>query len=69
MRYAECPNCEGMVNISGSPKVGQEVTCKFCDTKLAIVWLDPLELDWQFDESIDEDYGYEDEEEYDYEDY
>ena len=69
MRYAECPNCEGMVNISGNPRVGQEVVCKFCDTKLTIVWLDPLELDWQF-EDADDDYEFEEEdEELDYEEY
>ena len=62
MRYSECPNCEGSVKINGSPHVGQGVVCNFCSTKLTIVWLDPIELDWNFDESYNDGYDSEEEE-------
>jgi hypothetical protein len=45
--------------------MGQQVTCTACDTVLEVVWLDPLELDWVYD---DEDEEYFDEGDYEFED-
>jgi lysine biosynthesis protein LysW len=46
MKYSECPNCERMVNVGKNPRIGQQVVCNRCNTKLEIYCLDPIELDW-----------------------
>lgn len=46
MKYSECPNCERLVNIGKKPRLGQQVICHSCGTKLEIYALDPIELDW-----------------------
>lgn len=75
MKYAECPNYERMVTTNDTPRVGQQVVCKNCNTKLEISWLDPLELDWpsdykdsSYEEDEDEQFAYEEYgDDYDYE--
>jgi lysine biosynthesis protein LysW len=43
-----------------NPKMGQPVLCSACGARLEVVWLDPVELDWPFDDDegdeLDEDY-------------
>ncbi len=56
---AYCPECDAKVNVK-SPRVGQIVTCRHCDTRLEIVDLKPLELDWTFEDDFD-DFDFEDE--------
>jgi lysine biosynthesis protein LysW len=46
MKYGECPNCERMVNVGKHLRIGQQVVCHNCDTKLEIYSIDPIELDW-----------------------
>ena len=46
MKYGECPNCERLVNVGKNPRIGQQVVCSGCNTKLEIYSLDPIELDW-----------------------
>ena len=65
MNIAECPSCGTLIEIGQKPKMGQQVTCTACDTVLEVVWLDPLELDWVYD---DEDEEYFDEGDYELED-
>ena len=66
MISAECPSCGVEVQFTVSPKIGERVTCKMCETELEVVWLDPIELDWPFEE-VDYEEEYEDyEEDYDY---
>jgi lysine biosynthesis protein LysW len=58
MAMAECPSCGGNVTIPGTPKMGQRVRCRSCDSILEVVWLDPIELDWpieDFEEEFIED--------------
>jgi len=43
--------------------MGQKVKCRSCDAELEVVWLEPLELDWAYDED-----EFEDEYDDDYED-
>ena len=58
MITAECPSCGLPVQLGSKPKMGQQVNCGACDTELEIVWLDPIELDWVYeDEEGDEDGG------------
>jgi lysine biosynthesis protein LysW len=71
---AYCPECDAKINVK-SPKLAQIVTCRVCDTRLEVVDLKPLELDWAFEDDLDDlvdlDFDYDDEgnEEYEIEDY
>jgi lysine biosynthesis protein LysW len=60
MTKAECPSCGAKVNVGVSPRMGQHFTCSKCGTLLEIVGLDPVELDWPFDDDDDDDYDEED---------
>ena len=62
MLTAECPECEGKITFPKQPDLGHRFNCQHCDADIEVVWLDPLSLDWAFDEDFDEDY----EEDYDY---
>lgn len=66
MNFAECISCGSEIKITGQPKMGMQVTCPDCDAGLEVVWLDPLELDWPFDEEdyVDDDDDYYEEEDY-----
>ena len=50
---AHCPECDAKINVK-SPKLGQIVSCRVCDTRLEVVDLKPLELDWAFDDDFDD---------------
>ncbi len=66
MAQAECPSCDSNVNVGTIPKVGHRVTCPTCDAALEVVWLNPVELDWLYEDDEDYEYDY-DEDESDYE--
>ncbi len=53
----ECPSCDYKITIGGRPRIGQRVTCPACRAELQVIWLDPLELDFPFDDEdeFDED--------------
>jgi len=55
MFKAVCPSCTAQVNLGPKPKMGQHIFCLECDNELQIVSLDPLELDWPFDDDDDDD--------------
>jgi len=40
--------------------MGKRVVCPVCRAELEIVWLDPIELDWPYDDDEDEYDEYED---------
>ncbi len=50
---AHCPECDAKINVK-SPKLGQIVSCRVCDTRLEVVDLKPLELDWAFEDDFDD---------------
>jgi lysine biosynthesis protein LysW len=59
-----CPECDAAITV-GSPRVGADVVCGKCDTKLEIISTDPFEVDFPlgyFDDEWDDEEG-EDEEE------
>lgn len=63
MRKAECPQCGKLVAVGAHPTKGKPVECEACGAELEVVWLEPLELDWQMmEEEMDDfdDFGYED---------
>ncbi|MBN1641067.1 MAG: lysine biosynthesis protein LysW [Anaerolineae bacterium] len=57
---AICPDCGEEITLHGNVRLGQEVVCPHCDAELEVVEIDPLELDWAYDDG-----DYEDEEEED----
>jgi len=73
MPAAFCPECEGKIRLSESPRKGDRVTCPACGAYLAVASLSPIELDWAYDEDDDYEYDYDDDdledEDYDLEDY
>ena len=51
-----CPECDAKITLKNhNLRLGQTVVCRGCDTRLEVVELDPLELDWAFDDA-DDDY-------------
>jgi hypothetical protein len=46
MAFGYCPDCVVRVDLSPTPKMGQEVTCWSCSAVLAVIDLNPLQLDW-----------------------
>ena len=44
-----------------SPRVGQKLLCPHCETEVEVIGLDPLDLDWAYDMSYDEDWAEEEE--------
>lgn len=53
MKAAQCISCETEITFQADPKMGQLVRCSKCDAQLEVVWLDPIEVDWPYD---DDDY-------------
>ena len=51
-----CPSCGEVVRVSSSARIGSEVKCGSCQTQLEVVWLDPIELDWQMEEEFESYY-------------
>lgn len=68
MTFAECISCGAEIKFSTPPKMGLGVTCPECAAELEVVWLDPVELDWPFDDEDfddeEDDYYYDDDEDY-----
>jgi lysine biosynthesis protein LysW len=66
MTVVECISCGTEIKFSTQPNMGDLVTCSECESELEVVWLDPLELDWPFDEDdyYDDDVDYYDDEDY-----
>lgn len=58
---AWCPNCGGEIRFKKVPFLGQNITCRQCNTDLEVIEKSPIELDWAEYEDDFDDY----EEEYD----
>jgi lysine biosynthesis protein LysW len=57
MSIIECISCGNNLKFRIEPKMGSLVTCQSCDAQLEVVWLDPIEVDWPYDdEDFDDDY-------------
>ncbi len=54
-RIGECPECQAEVRLRRAPHLGQKVTCYSCGAKLEITRKDPIELDWAFDDPLEDD--------------
>jgi alpha-aminoadipate carrier protein LysW len=60
MASAYCPDCDESIHVR-NPRVGQKLFCPHCDAELEVISVDPLDLDWAYDSSYDEDWADEDE--------
>jgi len=55
MASAYCPDCDEKI-VLNNPKVGQKLFCPHCDTEIEVIGIDPLDLDWAYDMSYDDDW-------------
>lgn len=51
---AFCPECDSRLRLR-TVRLGQRITCRECDTALEVVELNPIELDWAFEEPLEEE--------------
>lgn len=68
MPYAACPGCDQNIFLRKTPKLGDIVYCDNCEADLEVVSVDPIELDWPWEEDEyedDEDLDDEDEDDWD----
>lgn len=49
-----CPSCGREIRLRREPKVGLRIACPGCGTKMEIIGMAPLEIDWAFDEPFGE---------------
>ena len=64
MAIVSCVECDEELEINGSPRLGQKVVCPNCGAALEVASVNPLELDWAYeDEGWDEDDDFVDDEE------
>ena len=49
MTSTYCPDCDGRIEFNPHAFVGQKVTCPHCDTDLEVINVEPLELDWNYE--------------------
>ena len=52
---AVCPDCGKAVHLKSPVRLGQEIVCPHCDAELEVIDTDPVELDWIYEEDLDED--------------
>ena len=60
-----CMACDRDIVFSKQPKIGFQVSCKNCETEYVVIALNPIELEWVFDDDFDED----DYRDYEYDEY
>jgi lysine biosynthesis protein LysW len=60
MPNAYCPDCDEKITLR-SPRVGQKLLCPHCETEVEVISTEPLDLDWAYDMSYDEDWAEEEE--------
>jgi len=46
----ECIDCGSKYTLKGRIELGQEVVCPECETWMEVVSLDPIEVDWIYEE-------------------
>ena len=51
----ECLECGEETSITGELRTGKHVMCLDCGTWMEVISLDPVEVDWIYEEPEDED--------------
>ncbi len=49
-----CPNCDAVISIA-NPLDGAQIKCPECGVELEIVSRDPFEVDFPYDDHLDDD--------------
>jgi lysine biosynthesis protein LysW len=49
-----CRSCGRRLRFRRAPRLGQQLVCPKCGTRLEVIGVTPLEVDWAFDAPIDE---------------
>lgn len=49
----KCKNCGTPISLGGSPAIDQRVTCTKCGDVLKIVALDPVKLEWAWEDLLE----------------
>jgi alpha-aminoadipate carrier protein LysW len=48
----DCVDCGETITLSGRVEVGQIVSCAECGATMQVISLDPVEVDWVYDEPV-----------------
>ena len=51
MKEAKCPLCKEKIKMGIRPWKGQQIECPACDAVLEVVGLNPVSLDWPYDDA------------------
>ena len=54
MAMATCIECDEEIEINGRPRLAQKVICPNCSAALEVASLNPLELDWAYEDDDDD---------------
>jgi lysine biosynthesis protein LysW len=49
-----CPECEGILDLN-NPRMRQRIKCPRCGTELEVVWLNPVDVDYIYDDEDEDD--------------
>ena len=49
MSITFCLDCDRAIDLGHDPQVGQRAVCPHCETRLEVINLDPMEVDWVYD--------------------
>lgn len=67
-----CPECDEKIRMPGRPTLGRRFACHNCGVELELINLDPVELDWVYNEpdedDTDPDWNWDDDDDFDDED-
>ncbi|MGD9144848.1 MAG: lysine biosynthesis protein LysW [Anaerolineae bacterium] len=55
MARVYCPDCDGGIRVNPHIKLGLKLVCPHCDADLEVISVDPLEIDWYYDWTWEED--------------
>ena len=61
MKEVKCPLCGERIKVGTKPWVGQQIDCPACDAGLEVVGLNPVSLDWPYDDEGYLDFEYDEE--------
>lgn len=49
-----CRSCGTRIRFRKAPRLGQHLTCPQCGTRLEVIGVGPVEIDWSFEAPLDE---------------
>lgn len=51
-----CLDCEEEIKISRNSKIGEIISCLFCEAQMRLLSLNPVRVDWAMDDDVLDDY-------------